>query len=488
MGLDGIPGAVLHVDDDHEVTACNDRCQVVFETDSEALCGKHLTELRTEGLFDTSALEKWQTAIEDVQGGVTGETTRRLTLTPSEGTEHSYRLEVRPGVADRPDDEVRCSLRSVGTGQRYNDTLTALHGATRDLMAAEHCDEVLERTADAASDVLEFPGTAVRKYDPDRDVLEHVSLGASVNDIESRPPYPVGDSPHGTAFERGETVIDDIGEDDPYDRGVFSQTMYIPIGEVGLLSVGTVGRTFEETDVQFAEILAENAAAAIEVVETTETLREERERLDLLKQILTRVLRHNIRNDVNVIKGNLDLALARSEGDTGPIERAIDHTEGIVELSEKARELQKIIDSPTTRTRLDLERVVEGAAVRMARQFPDATFEVDVDSAHVLAHETLDLAIENLVENACEHADGSPTISITTADEGERIRLDIADGGPGMSQEEIAVLESKDESELWHGSGVGLWIVRLVVDRCEGTVDFETGPDGTSVSIRLTRA
>jgi len=57
-----------------------------------------------------------------------------------------------------------------------------------------------------------------------------------------------------------------------------------------------------------------------------------------------------------------------------------------------------------------------------------------------------------------------------------------------MSQEEIAVLESKDESELWHGSGVGLWIVRLVVDRCEGTVDFETGPDGTSVSIRLTRA
>jgi signal transduction histidine kinase len=43
--------------------------------------------------------------------------------------------------------------------------------------------------------------------------------------------------------------------------------MYTPIGDDGLLSIGTVGRRFDETDVQFAEILAENVAAAIRVVE-----------------------------------------------------------------------------------------------------------------------------------------------------------------------------------------------------------------------------
>jgi hypothetical protein len=43
--------------------------------------------------------------------------------------------------------------------------------------------------------------------------------------------------PHGKAFRKGEPVLDDIRgvEDDEFDREVFTQCMYVPIGEYGTI-------------------------------------------------------------------------------------------------------------------------------------------------------------------------------------------------------------------------------------------------------------
>ena len=184
----------------------------------------------------------------------------------------------------------------MGTSRRYEETITALHISTRELMSAESVDEVLQRTADAASDVLGFPGTAVRRHETETGLLHHVAFGGRVGDIDSRPSFRVDESPHGRAVRRGETVIDNIEQDDPYGRDTFTQTTYTPIGETGLLSVGAVGSTFDETDVQFAEILAENAAVALQLVETAARLREERERLDRFASVVS----HDLRNPLGI--------------------------------------------------------------------------------------------------------------------------------------------------------------------------------------------
>ena len=486
--LEQIPGAGLLVDCTLTITDSNNRCQVVFEEDVEEICGADLETLREWGLFDEETLRTWESAVATVQNGNRETVTERVTLTPADrGEEFSYALRVSQ-VDTEPADEVCCSLRSVGTGQRYDETITALHAATRDLMTADSRDEVLTRTAAAANEVLGFPGTGVRTYDPETETLRSVSLGARVNDIDSRPPYPVHASPHGEAFRRSETIIDDIEEDDPFDREVFTQTMYIPIGGTALLSLGTVGGTFDETDVQFGEILAENAAAALKVVETTTTLRKERERLDLLKQILTRVLRHNIRNYANVIKGNTELLTDECDSNSGAAERIIDCTDDILELSEKAREIETIVDSARSRNRIDVARVVERAVECTSREFPGATIETDLDTCRVLAHESLGLVVENLLENACEHTDGTPTVTVGTTVGDDTVSLEVVDDGPGISQEEVEVLESEGETDLSHGSGLGLWIVKLVVELSQGTVDFETSPEGTRVTLTLLRA
>lgn len=308
-------------------------------------------------------------------------------------------------------------------------------------------------------------------------------MGGQVDDIDSRPPYPIDDSPHGTALQRGETIIEDIGDDDPYDREPFTQTMYVPIGDYGLLSAGITAGTFDETDTQFAEILAENAAAAIVTVETSVSLRQERERLDLLKRILSRVLRHNIRNDVNVIQGNAN----RLDGDEEIVETICSRTENILRLSEKARDIERIVETPEDRHPIDIQTTVDTAVEAVTETYPTAVIETAIDtSGPVLAHDTLTIAVENLVENACEHTDTArPEVTIRSEAVGDSVRLEIIDNGPGIDREEVEVLQSGEETALWHGSGLGLWLVKLTVEAADGSIEFSTDPTGTTATIVL---
>jgi methyl-accepting chemotaxis protein len=172
------------------------------------------------------------------------------------------------GGLDLPDTEAAASAVGAEAG-----TIEALNEATRRLLAADTMDDVARVAAEAASDVLDFPGTSVRQYNSDTHELDPVATSATGEDID-RPSYPVADSPHGRAWERGETVVDDVGDDDPYDREVFSQTMYVPIGEFGTLSVGVEDGEFSDLNRLYAEILARNARLAFEQAQQDRRLAE----------------------------------------------------------------------------------------------------------------------------------------------------------------------------------------------------------------------
>lgn len=482
-----VSGARLTIDREYTITDGNARCEVLFRTSFDEIRGTDLQTLHEEGILDRETLDIWTAAVDTILDGIRDEISASVTLTPSDESE-DYRYDLQVTALSEESSRVQCSLQSVGTSRHTDETITALHSATRDLLAAADTEGVLHRTAVAANEVLGFPGTGVRKYDPKTGLLHHVSFGARVTDIESRPSFHVDSSPHGQALQRGETVIDQIEADDPYDREVFTETMYVPIGETGLLSVGTVGSTFDETDIQFAEILTENAAAAIKQVDTAATLREERERLELLRQILTRALRHNIRNDMNVISVNAQLLGEQvNQPAANYVETILRRAESITSLSEKAGAFEHILAASHTKRRIDLTTLLIRTASRTAERYPEADIETDVSGeCLVFAHESLDAALANLLENACEHAD-SPTVTVSMKTDTDTVTVIVADDGPGIPDEEIAVLEAGAETQLEHGSGLGLWIVSWVVEQSGGNIEFDT-TDGTRVEITLSRA
>lgn len=213
--------------------------------------------------------------------------------------------------------------------------------------------------------------------------------------------------------------------------------------------------------------------------------------------VLNRVLRHDLRNAINVIT-----ALASDIEDAEGIDEAIAERAGrirdkaltLVDLAKQARDLEQSISrEDVVVRRVDFARVVEDIIAALADSHPDVEMTTDLpEEAPVYASELLDTAVSNVIENAVEHNDHeSPRIdvSIRTGEGSDFIALVVADNGPGIPEDERAVLREESETPLYHSSGMGLWVANWIITESGGRITFEdNAPRGTIVRIELLAA
>ncbi len=94
----------------------------------------------------------------------------------------------------------------------------------------------------------------------------------------------------------------------------------------------------------------------------------------------------------------------------------------------------------------------------------------------------------NLLENAIDALGESGTITITTRRDGECATIDVADDGPGIPAEirEHVFDSFFTTKEVGHGTGLGLATAhQIVVDRHDGSLTVESGPDGTVFHVTI---
>ena len=206
--------------------------------------------------------------------------------------------------------------------------------------------------------------------------------------------------------------------------------------------------------------------------------------------VLDRVLRHNVRNKMSIVLGHAgDIA---SDASPAMAERADAIREAateLLELSDSAREFESVVADDARRTvAVDIaettEDVVEG--LRLEHPSADVTAELP-ERAVARSHETFELALNELLENAIVHNDrGAPTVetSVTAGDGVVEIR--VADDGPGLDETDREALLRGAETPLEHTQGLGLWLVRWTVKVADGTIDIaDNDPRGTVITIRL---
>ncbi len=169
------------------------------------------------------------------------------------------------------------SRRAVERGRHTGDSsekrrekaIAALHEATRELMRAENRREVATATAEAAAEVLNFPLTTVRLYNETTDTLEPV---ASTDVVErvlgERPAYAREEALPWRAFSSAEPVLT-AGSVAAYGANdlPLQSAMYVPLGSHGTISIGSADSDLEDDDVRLTQVLAANAAAALDRVE-----------------------------------------------------------------------------------------------------------------------------------------------------------------------------------------------------------------------------
>jgi two-component system OmpR family sensor kinase len=100
------------------------------------------------------------------------------------------------------------------------------------------------------------------------------------------------------------------------------------------------------------------------------------------------------------------------------------------------------------------------------------------------------LAIHNLVDNAAKFTSPGDTIEVRAFDDGSDIVIEVADTGPGIPEKEIErVWEELYRGEQVRGvpgSGLGLPLVRAIIEKHGGNVGLRSRPDqGTVFSVHL---
>ncbi|RCU46676.1 sensor histidine kinase [Haloplanus salinus] len=257
-------------------------------------------------------------------------------------------------------------------------------------------------------------------------------------------------------------------------------------------------------------------------------LRAEHERTRTLNQrntVFLRLFRHDIRTSVNLIRGHLDLAAGDGETPLGSTDVIHDHLAHIERLSDAANRLDDL-ESMTETGSIDLGALVRDRLDVMQRSTDAVAVETEIHpESYVRANGLLTSVVDNLLRNAVEHSSTSsppgaddavehsstssppgaddavehsstssppsgtaPSLRVTVRPAGDTVLFRVADDGPGFTDAELAVHADAEATEtaLRHSDGVGLWLVRWIVDAYDGDVTVENGDDcGAVVTVRL---
>jgi signal transduction histidine kinase len=202
--------------------------------------------------------------------------------------------------------------------------------------------------------------------------------------------------------------------------------------------------------------------------------------------VLNRVLRHNLRNDMSAV---LTYSKMIKEGEQSELvaDRVYEGAADVVEIGEKAREIEEMMAiDPDIEASVLLAPVVEDAVQAVVGRRDDTDVTLDVPGGLAVHGDTrlLEPIVRNLVENAVEHNDAEPPRLWVSAERGDgTVSLSVVDNGPGIPEYERRVLTEAEETKLEHGSGLGLWAVKWGLQRLGGNVAFDTRADGGSVVV-----
>jgi two-component system sensor histidine kinase BaeS len=131
------------------------------------------------------------------------------------------------------------------------------------------------------------------------------------------------------------------------------------------------------------------------------------------------------------------------------------------------------------------ELAARGSGVRLSHAIEPGAEIVRGDARR------LEQALQNLVANALRHTPTGGAVSLNCRLDGGQLVVTVQDTGRGIAPEHVPNIFDRfykvDASRAGSatGSGLGLSIVKAVVDRHGGTVKVFSSPSGTTFELRL---
>lgn len=103
-----------------------------------------------------------------------------------------------------------------------------------------------------------------------------------------------------------------------------------------------------------------------------------------------------------------------------------------------------------------------------------------------LSQERLLQALSILIKNAFEASAATDTVTLNVTSSDQQLRLEVRDGGSGMTRETIARLGQSffTTKPTGKGMGLGLFLVRTFVNQYKGSLEVQSSPgQGTTIAL-----
>ena len=207
---------------------------------------------------------------------------------------------------------------------------------------------------------------------------------------------------------------------------------------------------------------------------------------------------HELKTPLAVMKTGLQIlkiddepSLEDYEEVTGGMEQSLDRLVNTVDSLMFLADERSMEESETNSLSGLLETVVQQLAGKAEEKKISVHMDcgdLNVNGSHTLLYRMF----YNLIENAIKYNKEGGEIFIDTGQIDDDVTVQIRDTGMGMEQEDIKYIfdpfyrADKSRSQNIQGSGLGMSIVKLIVERCRGRIHIKSEPGiGTTVEIQL---
>ena len=217
---------------------------------------------------------------------------------------------------------------------------------------------------------------------------------------------------------------------------------------------------------------------------------------------------HELRTPVAAIRGFADLYRAGALDDPAVLNDAMRRIGGesarMAGLVEDLLLLARLDEGrPLDRSPVDLGAVVHDTAFDATATHPTRTVTAEVTGELVVVGDDARLrqVVTNLVQNALIHGGPDARVVVRGCRDGDATVVEVADDGVGMATADVSLAfdrfwradtarsRASAKGRATTGSGLGLSIVRAIVEAHGGTVSLDSAPDrGTTVRVVLPAA
>lgn len=287
----------------------------------------------------------------------------------------------------------------------------------------------------------------------------------------------------------------------------------VALGVLTVLMVGAwivTGRATGELERVAAEVATVEAGSLTRRLSTGRTLEVDR-LVGVLNHVLGRLDRsvsqlrrftadaaHELRTPIAAARARLEVGLTLP-GEQVPREYLLDameHLERLGVLTEELLTLSRVeggaITSEMLASVVDLSAVlreVTGAWIPVAEE-EERMFVVAVPPGLSTrgSEPLLKRVVVNLLDNAFRHTPASATITVSAGRGGDQVYIAISDGGPGVHPDVRPYLFQRFRHGPHGGTGLGLSLVREIVERHRGMVEIADHPEGGTIARVTLRA